>query len=82
MRLCKAAKEHLALTNHFAELWANPPRSFNPSYDPIKQEAIKRKERAIKEKMDSYHRELKHTPNNEYYDLMDAYELKLRSEII
>lgn len=78
MRLCKAAREHLALTNHFAEMWANPPRGFNSSYDPVKQEIIRSKERAIKEKLDLYHRELKYIPNDEYYDLMDAYEARLR----
>lgn len=78
MRLCKAAREHLALTNHFAELWANPPKGFNSSYDPVKQESIKRRERAIKDRLDLYHRELKHIPNDDYYDLMDAYEAKLR----
>ena len=77
-KLCKAEREHLALFNHFAELWANPPRGFNSSYDPVKQEAIKRKERLIKSKLDDYHRTLKRVPNDEYYDLMDAYEAQLR----
>lgn len=82
MRVCKAARDHYAVTQLFAEQWANPPKGFYSEYDPVKQEAIKRKERAIKDKLDLYHRELKHTPNDEYYDLMDAYELKLRSAII
>ena len=82
MKMCKAAKDHYALTQFFAEQWANPPRGFNASYDPVKQDAIKRKERVIKDRLDAYHRELKHVPNEEYYDLMDAYELRLRSEIM
>ena len=81
MKMCKAGKDHYFLTQFFAEQWANPPRWFNPSYDPVKQDAIKRKERVIKDKLDAYHRELKHVPNDEYYDLMDAYELTLRNAI-
>jgi hypothetical protein len=82
MKLCKAGRDHYELTQHFAEQWANPPRGFNASYDAVKQDAIKRKERAIKDKLNAYHTELKHVPNDEYYDLMDAYELKLRNAIM
>ena len=80
--MSKAGKDHYFLTQHFAEQWVNPPRGFNSSYDPVKQDAIKRKERVIKDKLNAYHTELKHVPDDEYYDLMDAYELKLREEYL
>lgn len=80
--MSKEARNHYAITQFFAEQWANPPKWFNSSYDPVKQDVIKRKERSIKDKLNAYHTELKHVPNDEYYDLMDAYELKLRSAIL
>ena len=78
-RICKAGRDHLALMNEMAYQWANPPRGFNPNYDPIKVEALARKEKMIKSRLDDYHRTLKRVSNDEYYDLMDAYELQLRA---
>ena len=74
----KAGKDHYNLLQAMKHEWDNPPKGFNPSYDPIKQEANYRKEKMIKSKLDDYHRTLKRVPNDEYYDLMDAYEEQLR----
>ena len=74
----KAGKDHYNLLQAMKHEWDNPPKGFNPSYDPIKQEAHYRKEKMIKSKLDDYHRTLKRVPNDEYYDLMDAYEEQLR----
>ena len=74
----KAGKDHYNLLQAMKHEWDNPPKGFNPSYDPIKQESHYRKEKMIKSKLDDYHRTLKRVPNDEYYDLMDAYEEQLR----
>ena len=74
----KAGKDHYNLLQAMKHEWDNPPKGFNPSYDPIKQEAHYRKEKMIKSKLDDYHRTLKRVPNDEYYDIMDAYEEQLR----
>ena len=74
----KAGRDHYNLLQAMKHEWDNPPKGFNPSYDPIKQEAHYRKEKMIKSKLDDYHRTLKRVPNDEYYDLMDAYEEQLR----
>lgn len=77
-KMNKAGRDHYNLLQSMKHEWDNPPKSFNPSYDPIKQEAHYRKEKMIKSKLDDYHRTLKRVPNDEYYDLMDAYEEQLR----
>jgi len=79
-RLCKAGREHLALTRHFAEQWANPPEFFlNPLYDAEKAARQKRMNEVIKDDLDKLHRELRHKRSDEYYDLMDAREAILKS---
>jgi len=74
----KAGRDHYNLLQAMKHEWENPPKGFNPSYDSVKQEAHYRKEKMIKSKLDDYHRTLKRDPNDEYYDLMDAYEEQLR----
>ena len=77
-KMNKAGRDHYNLLQAMKHEWDNPPKGFNPLYDPIKQEAHYRKEKMIKSKLDDYHRTLKRVPNDEYYDLMDAYEEQLR----
>jgi hypothetical protein len=77
-RMTKLEKDIWNWSQALKHEWENPPKAFNPLYDPIKQEAHQRKEKMIKSKLDDYHRTLKRVPNDEYYDLMDAYEEQLR----
>lgn len=67
------------LEKTFEYLWNNPPAPFNSLYDAEKQKKIKTNEAFIKKALDEYHKQLKHVPNDEYYDLMDAREAELLS---
>lgn len=77
-RVCKAGRDHYDLLETMKYEWDNPPKGFNPSYDPINADKLNRKEKMFKEQLNNYHKTLKHVPNDEYYDLMDAYEANLR----
>ena len=79
-RLCKEAKDHNDLLEHMKYQWDNPPSFFfNPLYDAEKAARRKRMNLVIKDDLDKLHRELRHKSNDEYYDLMDAREVLLKS---
>jgi hypothetical protein len=58
----------------------NPPALFNKHYDEAADNKRKAIAAKIKDALDAYHKELKHVPNDEYYDLMDIREAELKKQ--
>lgn len=79
MKIMKKAN----IPSHFEYWWNNPPAPFNPLVTEEVLAERKRKarlEKRIKAELDEYHKTLKHLPNDEYYDKMDAKEEQLRKQ--
>ena len=78
-RLSKVGRDQLNLIKEMAEQWKNPPPPFNPLFNAERETRRKHMEATIRDNLNHLHGELKHCPNDEYYDRMEDRERLVRS---